>query len=109
MNVPQRTLSIQETRDAGGQTWTPKDYEARVLDVKTELLDWLQTEKHDGLFILRGSEEGRTLNPSSLSHGFRKLADAEGWDRSITLYSCRHTYCTELLRAGVDLDRKSVV
>ena len=103
LNVRQCTLTIQETRDAGGQTWTPKDYEARVLDVKTQLLGWLQGEKHDGLFILRGREEGRPLNPSSLSHGFRKLADAEGWDRSITLYSCRHTYCTELLRAGVDL------
>ncbi len=103
INIRQRTLSIQETRDAAGQTWTPKDYESRVLDVKTELLDWLQAEKHDGLFILRAREEGRPLNPSSLSHGFRKLADAEGWDRSITLYSCRHTYCTELLRAGVDL------
>jgi integrase len=103
LNVRPPTLTIQETRDAGGQIWTPKDYEARVLDVNTELLEWLQKEKHDGPFVLRSKEEGRPLNPSSLSHAFRKIADAEGWDRSITLYSCRHTYCTELLRAGVDL------
>ena len=74
-----------------------------MLDVKTELFDWLQAEGHDGLFILRGRDEGRILNPSSLSHAFRKMADAEGWDQLITLYSCRHTYCTELLRARVDL------
>lgn len=103
LDTGRRTLSIQETRDVVGQTWTPKDYEARVLDVKTELFDWLQAERHDGLFIMRGRDEGRVLNPSSLSHGFRKLADAEGWDTLITLYSCRHTYCTELLRASVDL------
>ena len=103
LDTGRRTLNIQATQDAMGQTWTPKDYEARVLDVKTELFDWLQAEGHDGLFILRGRDEGRILNPSSLSHAFRKMADAEGWDQLITLYSCRHTYCTELLRARVDL------
>jgi hypothetical protein len=65
--------------------------------------DWLQAERHDGRFILRGKEEGKPLHPSTLTHAFRKMADAEGWDEAITLYSCRHTYATELLRAGVDL------
>ena len=103
LNVPGRTLTIQEARDSVGNMWSPKDYEARVLDVKADLLDWLKAHRHDGLFVLRGKEQGRPLHPSSLGHAFRKMADAENWDASISLYSCRHTYATELLRAGVDL------
>jgi integrase len=97
-----RTLTIQQAQDVMGQTWRPKDYEARALDVKKELLDWLQAQDQDRRFILRGKYDGRPLNPSSLTHGFRKMADAEGWD-NITLYCGRHTYCTELLRATADL------
>ena len=70
---------------------------------ENELVDWLKAERHHGMFVLRGKQESKLLHPSSLSHAFRKMADAEGWDAAITLYSCRHTYATELLRAGVDL------
>ena len=96
-------LTVQQAYDEMGQSWRPKDFEARGLDVSRELLEWLQVERHDGRCILRGKYEGRPLNPSSLTHAFRKMGDAEEWDTEITLYSCRHTYCTELLRAGVDL------
>ena len=97
-----RTLTVQEARDVVGHVWRPKDYEARVLDVNEELANWLHAERGEGLFILQG-REGRPLHPSSLVHAFRKMADAEKWDPSTTLYCCRHTYATELLRAGVDL------
>ena len=103
LNVRRRALTVQKAHDSRGNLWTPKDYEARALDVKAELVDWLKAERHQGMFLLRGKEEGKPLHPSSLSHAFRKMADAEEWDSGITLYSCRHTYATELLRAGVDL------
>ena len=103
LNVPRRTLTVQEAHDDIGNLWTPKDYEARELDVKAELVDWLKAERHQGPFVLRGKEEGRPLHPSSLSHVFRKMSDSEAWDAAITLYSCRHTYATQLLRVGVDL------
>ena len=50
-----------------GWAWTPKDFEARALDVKLELVEWLNAERHQGMFILRGKEVGRPLHPSSLS------------------------------------------
>lgn len=98
-----RVLTVQRAVDVVGQAWTPKDFEARALDVKHELVDWLEDERHDGVFVLRGQDAGRPLNPSSLTHAFRKMAEAEKWDPTITLYSCRHVYATSLLRAGVDL------
>ena len=94
---------IQEARDVVGQVWRPKDFEARILDVKSELVSWLEEARHDGPFILRSKSEGRPLHPDALVHAFRKMADAEGWDPAVSLYSCRHTYATALLRAGVDL------
>ncbi len=103
LDMKRRTLTVQQAQDVMGQVWRPKDYEARVLDVSKELLDWLKAQHQDGRFILRGKHEGRPLHPSSLTHGFRKMADAAGWDTTISLYCGRHTYCTELLRAGVDL------
>ena len=94
---------MQEARDVLDQVWRPKDFESRIIDVKSNLLEWLESERHDDVFVLRGKEHGRPLHPSTLTHAFRRMADSEGWDPSITLYSCRHTYATELLRAGIDL------
>jgi integrase len=97
-----RILTIQRS-EARGVTWKPKDREARRLDVKQPLVDYLNGIKHDGRFVLRGRWEDRPITSGSLSKAFKWLIEALGMDPAITIYSPRHSYATELLRGGVDL------
>jgi len=105
-----RILIVQEAHSVSGQTWVPKDYEARRLDVKAVLTEYLAEDRNRqealgrvGPFILAGKYEGKPLGTDALQHSFSRMVTAEGMDRRITLHALRHTYCTELLRAGVDL------
>ena len=91
-------LAVQRTRE-----WTPKDAEARRLDVKRELVDHLETIQHDGDYVLRGRWPNKPIASGSLSRAFKQLVGALEMDPAITIYSLRHTYATELLRQGVDL------
>ena len=94
-----RILAVQRVR-ARGQSWTPKDHEARRLDVKDALVDYLAGIQHDGEFILRGRWPDKPMAPGSLSRAFKWFISAVDLDPMITLYSLRHSYATELLRVS---------
>jgi integrase len=93
-------LAVQRSKSGPGQVWTPKDHEARRLDVKDALVDYLSEIRHEGWFILRGRYEDRPMASGSLSRAFKWFIGAIGMDPAITLYSLRHTYATELLRTS---------
>ena len=97
-----RILIVQRS-EAGPRSWLPKDNEARRLDVKQELVDYLNEIQHDGQFVLRGKWPDKPLTTDALQKAFRKFICAIEMDTAITPYSLRHTYATELLRQRVDL------
>lgn len=110
-------LHVQETVAPHGEVWRPKDSEARVIDIKAELVAALQAERVRqeaagllGAFVLLGGHarktqyRGRPLLPDKPQRAFREMIAEEGMDPRITVYSLRHTYCTALLRAGVDIE-----
>ena len=115
----QRILSIQETVcEATGETWVPKDYEARRIDVKQACIDFLRQERqrqqeagHLGPFLLlagrikaqKAEEPLKPVHPTTPSKSFAKMIRDENWDESITIYCLRHTYATMALRSGIDL------
>jgi site-specific recombinase XerD len=110
LDRPRRILVVQEASSPAGDRWVPKDYEARRLDVKAELTEFLEMEHSRqttrdlaGPFMLPSRQAGRPLGVDALQHAFGRLITAEAMDPRITLHCLRHTYCTELLRAGVDL------
>ena len=111
-------LTVQQSScELTGETWIPKDEEARDLGVKPELVDHLRSEKERlrrasllGPFILPAGGSRRQgfvekpLSENAPQTAFRKMILAEKMDPAITIYSLRHTYCTMLLRSpGVDL------
>ena len=85
--------------------WVPKDSEARRLDVKDALVQFLEEERarrrdegSDSPWMIGGRWLDRPIAVDSLSQAFRRMVRATGLDSKITLYSLRHTYATELLR-----------
>ncbi len=114
-----RILNIQEAVcEISGATWVPKDYETRRIDVKQACIDFLRQEQKRqrgggnlSPFVLPAGRPGtskdedryKPVHPTSPSSSFSKMIKDEGWDRSITVYSMRHTYATIALRSGVDL------
>jgi len=102
---------VKSTCPATGASWVPKDYEARRLGVKEDLIRHL-TEYQEkllpkgelGPFVLWSeSQPDRPLFPNSITRAFRKMVYKEGMDPLITVYSLRHSYATWALRNGVDL------
>ena len=114
-----RILNVQESVcPLTKETWVPKDYEARRIDVKPACIEFLQAERARqeqkdllGVFVLPGGKPGsrqqedrlKPVHPDTPSKSFAKMIRAEEWDTEITVYSLRHTYATMALRAGVDL------
>lgn len=96
-------LTVQESTTDAGREWIPKDAEVRRIDVKQQLVDYLESQRHMGDFILKGRTAKEPLSFESLTHGWRRMIREIGLDSRITIYSLRHTYATELLRSGVDL------
>ena len=117
LNSNRRRIEIQETVcDETGQRWIPKDWEMRAIGVKSELVGfvaeqkkWLRKKDLLGPFMLPGGGARRSgyknkpLSENAIQSAFRKMVSAERLNPKITLYSFRHTFITELLRAGVDL------
>ena len=88
-----------------GETWEPKDNELRRLDVKEALVSYLDEERSRqeeagvlGRYLLRGRSRGKPISSEGPGQAFRRMVAAEELDPSITIYSLRHTYATELLR-----------
>ena len=110
-------LDIQETVcEETGKRWIPKDWEMRVIGVKAALVEfvaaqkeWLKRKDFFGPFMLPGGGarrsgfKNRHLSENAIQSAFRKMVIAEGLNPKITLYSFRHTFLTELARAGVDV------
>ena len=114
-----RILNIQESVcELTGESWVPKDYETRRVDVKPACMDYLAKERQRqereevlGPFVLSAGrhikqvsdERLRPMHPDSPSKAFSRMIRDEKWDERITIYSMRHTYATMALRSGVDL------
>ena len=114
-----RIINVQESVcGLTGESWVPKDFEARRLGVKHECVDYLKEERQRqddedllGPFILpAGSPKKREeadrekpLHPDTPSKAFAKMIRDEEMDPGITVYSLRHTYATMALRNSVDL------
>ena len=121
VDFDRRVIMVQETkREDTGQRWTPKDAELRSLGVKQELTDFLLAERRRqqkagvlGVFVIppRGAGQvdarKRPSAPEQLQRTFSKFLDLEditsGGEKP-TFYCLRHTFCTALLRAGVDIE-----
>jgi integrase len=99
-----RILTVQRA-ECEGERWEPKDAEARRLDVKQALVDYLEEEKKHreeeataGPWMISGRSTERPVAVDSLAQAFRRMVRRSGMDPKITLYCLRHTYATELLR-----------
>ena len=97
-----------------GQVWVPKDHEMRRIDLKPACVAYLATEKarsaSHGPFVLstianRHRERiGLPVTSDAPQRAFRQMMIKEGRNpEDITIYTLRHTYATQMLRAGVDL------
>ena len=117
IDLARRLIYVQETVDLKGLRWRPKDAEMRVIDVKQGMVDHLIEERQRqagagllGHFVLVAGHarmtqyRGQAVGSDAVQRAFVAMARAEGLDRRITLYSLRHTYCTSLLRAGIDIE-----
>ena len=112
-----RIITVKESVcEETGETWIPKDYEMRRLDVKQTCIDYLEEERERqqeegilGPFIMPGGNKkqpyyrNRPLHQDAPQKAFVKMSRAEGMAPEITIYSLRHTYATMGLRSGVDL------
>ena len=91
-----RILTVQRAQ-CRGEVWTPKDNEARRLDVKDALVDYIEEERErrreegsEGPWMVTGRWVDRPVAVDSLAQAFRRMVRVAGLDSKITLYSLRH-------------------
>ena len=106
LNPATKVLSVQKSVcAANGEEWIPKDYESRILGVKNDYVNYLLDERERQTsagkicpFMLPGKFAGRPIGVDAPQKAFAKMIQAEGLDPTITLYSLRHSFATELAR-----------
>jgi len=89
LNWDRRTLAVQETHH-GDQRWVPKDYECRVLNIKTSCMEYLKEERQRqegqdllGAYLLPSGSatlphlRGRPLDQGSPQKALDKMLTAE--------------------------------
>ena len=102
-------VSVRETTDPHtGEVWIPKDGEVRRVDIKRPCVEYLHRhicQSHpDSAWVLSGSRPTRRIGTDSIGQAWRNMLSREQNPPSdISLHCLRHTYATELLRAGVDI------
>lgn len=72
-----------------------KGKKARVVGIHHSLVKELEQRVNGGNVL------NHTIDPSSISHAFKKLCREEGLSDDITLHSLRHTYISYMLESGV--------
>ena len=106
LNPATKVLSVQKSVCAvNGEEWIPKDYESRILGVKDDYVDYLRDERERqsavGItcpFMLPGKYAGKPIGVDAPQKAFAKMIRDEDLDPTITLYSLRHSFATELVR-----------
>jgi site-specific recombinase XerD len=73
-----------------------KGRKARIVGIHHALIEDLKKR------IAKGYILDPSINPSSITHAFKKIVRAVGLPDNITLHSLRHTYVSYLLERGVD-------
>ena len=76
-----------------------KGQKARVVGIHRSLIKEFKERINRG-YILH-----RSIDPSSISHAFKKVSRHLGLSESLTLHSLRHTYISYLLEKGVPVKR----
>jgi integrase/recombinase XerD len=109
VDLDARVLTITPTRcEATGELWYPKDGDIRAIDLKPACVDYLRVERQrqikaglPGPFVIP-TRHGKPTNSRVMLYAWADFATAESW-QGVSIYSLRHTYCTTLLRSGLDL------
>lgn len=125
LDFNKRTALIGRVETSFGLVWSPKTDEdemeimtdERIVTLDQETMDYAkkELERQERLGIKselvfpsghpKGEvNHGKPVSTATLNTCFQRLLDRMGVRRrkTLTFYSLRHTYCTGLLRAGVD-------
>jgi len=98
-------LHIQNKPHFNFKTKTKKNRHIRINDALQLVIQEMRfagTFPDNGL-VFRGARSGQVLNGNWLQRKFKRYVLQAGCDNELTLHNLRHTYATELLRAGSDI------
>ena len=127
VDIEERLLFIGKVISPLGRTWAPKSdidneeagTKERWLGMNPDLCKYIIKEKErqqsvgiktffvfPGGVVNRPVEHGKPLGAKTLNDAFQKHLQWAGFakEKKLTFYSLRHTFCTELLRAGVAIE-----
>ena len=127
VDIDNRLLFIGKVVSPLGQTWSPKSdvdneenaTKERTLGMTPSLCRFFEKEKtrqeQAGIktffvfpsgHVKKPPEYGKPLGARVLNDAFQKHLQWAGYSKieKLTFYSLRHTFCTELLRAGVSIE-----
>lgn len=127
VDLEERRLFIGKVTSPLGRTWAPKsdidneeaETKERWIGMNPDLRNYFIEEKErqqsvgiKTFFVFpagvvnRPVEHGKPLSAKTLNDAFQKHLQWAGFpkQKKLTFYSLRHTFCTELLRAGVAIE-----